>query len=37
MGTKTFASYAKSLLLFRVCVQLVVCGVCVFESMAPPS
>lgn len=36
MGTKTFASYAKSWH-FKVCVQLVVCGACIFESITPPS
>lgn len=37
MGTKNFANYAKSLWLFKVCVQLVVYGVCIFESITPRS
>lgn len=36
MRTKTFASNVKSLWLFKVYIRLVVCGVCIFESITSP-
>lgn len=36
MGTKPFTNYAKSLWLFKVCIQLLECGVCTLESITSP-